>query len=117
MFRRRSTSASGLIRLLVAGTVLQVPLADCATFGPSPFGGNIPETTCFDFWSIVHFYSGYLIGGRLGSDRLADSAGLLILYEGAEPLFWPGFAENDLNQNCDVVIGTLGAAAAHGRGD
>jgi hypothetical protein len=99
--------------VLLGSTLLQAPLSECATFGLSPFGGPMREETCLDFWSLMHFFSGYQIGSYLGPDRLAESSGLLAIYEGAEPHFWPDFAENDLNQRCDVVVGTFGAIAAN----
>jgi hypothetical protein len=33
---------------------------------------------------------------------------LLTGYEVVEPQVWPGFNESELNQRCDVVVGSLG---------
>lgn len=74
--------------------------------------GIVEEKACADFWSAVHFGSGYYLGERLGEDRFLETMAILIAYELAEPHFWPGFGENRLNQDCDVVFGALGWAAA-----
>lgn len=115
MIRRtplRRLAVAGL-GLLAGSCLLQAPLGGCLTFGPSPFNNGGDEPTCFDFWSILHFWSGYQIGSALGPDHFAESAGLLALYEGVEVHIWPGFAEYPLNQNCDVAVGSAGIAAAY----
>ncbi len=85
--------------------------AGCGAFSPPLFAINDNKTTdqvCLDLWSLVHFGSGYYLGDELGNDSLAPTVGLLTAYELAEPHFWPGFNESELNQGCDVLVGTLG---------
>ncbi|MHC4698366.1 MAG: hypothetical protein ACYTFA_16660 [Planctomycetota bacterium] len=95
---------------LVAGVTL-VCTTGCGAFSPPLFAINDNKTTdqvCLDLWSLVHFGSGYYLGDELGDDSLVPTVGLLTAYELAEPHFWPGFNESELNQRCDVLVGTLG---------
>ncbi|MBU0719430.1 MAG: hypothetical protein KJ749_14375 [Planctomycetes bacterium] len=66
------------------------------------------EKACIDFWSTVHFGSGYLLGQELGEDSFFPTLLVLVEYEVAEPYFWVGWSENRLNQRCDIAIGALG---------
>ena len=88
--------------MLVAGVAL---VGACATPNDD---GIVEEKACVDIWSAVHVGSGYYLGERLGPDRGLETLGLLVGFELAEPQFWPGFGENRLNQQCDVVVGALG---------
>jgi hypothetical protein len=100
--------AVGLPALLTAG---------CGSFGDAPLLVGDPEVSaenvieeheCVDLWSIVHFGSGYLLGDRLGENSLFNTLAILTVYEIIEPEFWPGFGENQINQECDIVAGALG---------
>lgn len=70
--------------------------------------GVTVDKACIDFWSLVHFGSGYYLGEQLEEGGLAESMLLILWYEWLEPAFWPGFNENRLNQECDVVVGGIG---------
>jgi hypothetical protein len=69
---------------------------------------DIPEPACLDLWTPVHMASGYVMGAWLGDDSLGPTTTMLAGYELAEPHFWPGFNESQLNQACDVYTGALG---------
>lgn len=97
------------MQLLLAGLLSSSLLPGC---GMPNEEGIVEEKACADFWSAVHFGSGYYLGEQLGEDRFLETMAILIVYELAEPHFWPGFGENRLNQDCDVVFGALGWAAA-----
>jgi hypothetical protein len=34
--------------------------------------------------------------------------GLVTAWELAEPEFWPGWNESELNQDCDIIVGMFG---------
>ncbi len=68
----------------------------------------VAEDACLDLWSLVHIGSGYALGYDLDDESPLLPLGLLIAYEGAEPWFWPGWNESQVNQNCDIAVGTLG---------
>jgi|GEM_PF-2308670 len=71
--------------------------------------GTIPnEAACLDLWSLVHFSSGYMLGDQLGDASFVPTFGLLSGYEVIERDVWPGFDESRLNQNCDIVVGSIG---------
>lgn len=61
-----------------------------------------------DIWTVVHTGAGYYLGYRLEDDDLLSVFTMLTLYELTEPHFWPDFNESELNQRCDVIVGTVG---------
>jgi len=84
--------------------------AGCGAFtNPDEFASiDTVDKTCLDLWSLVHFGSGYYIGRGLDDEGVVDTVALLTAYEGFEPHFWPGADETQLNQECDIVVGTIG---------
>lgn len=87
---------------------------------PALFSINDNDTAdavCLDVWSPVHLASGYLLGDQQGDDSLVSALGVLTAFEFAEPHFFPGFNESDLNQTCDVVVGAVGWVAQRTLGD
>jgi hypothetical protein len=102
---------------LLIGMVACTALIGCGTeLGEAAFQHTVeagdPSVTvdraCIDFWSLVHFGSGYYLGERFEEEGLAESMLLIVWYEWLEPAFWPAFDENRLNQECDLVVGGLG---------
>lgn len=89
-----------------------VSIAGCGNSAPALFAldEDATDQACLDLWSFVHFGSGYYLGEELGGDNFVPVVGLLTAYEFAEPHFWPGFDESEVNQQCDVFVGTLGWA-------
>ncbi len=65
---------------------------------------------CLDFWTIVHFFSGYSLG--VAGEEKSFLPALVILwgYEVIEPDVWPGWFETEINQECDILVGWLGWA-------
>jgi hypothetical protein len=80
---------------------------------PSASQWGETNTGCLDQWSLVHFGSGFILGEALGDDRFFPSMAILVAWEIAEPLFWPG--ENGENQLCDIAVGGFGWAASTAR--
>lgn len=82
----------------------------CGALTPpaDPAPGDGVDRACLDIWSLAHFAAGYYLGQELDDPGFVDIEILLIDFEFIEPHFWPGWDESMLNQNCDVVVGTLG---------
>lgn len=59
-----------------------------------------------DWWSIVHFCSGLLLG--LICFDFETTLLLLIWWEIIEPHIWPGWNESPENQIVDIIVGMLG---------
>ena len=74
-----------------------------------------PDEEPLDWWSIVHFSSGFLLG-LLGLDFWA-ALRLLIWWEVVEPDSWPSWLESRENQLTDIFIGMVGWGLARGLQD
>ncbi len=80
-------------------------------------GVEIPEeddvagplnTACLDDWSLVHLGTGVMLGQVLGKQGWEIAESMLLGWEVVEPHVWPGFDESLFNQQCDIVVGSLG---------
>jgi hypothetical protein len=77
-----------------------------------------PDVGCLDAYSLAHFTGGFLLDQQFGNDAFLPSMAALVGWELIEPLVWPGYAETDLNVQCDLLLGVLGwmwAAPLKGR--
>ena len=105
----RSVSYPRVAFVLACGAVLGA--VGCGALGPPlvAYDDNAEgEDACLDLWSLVHLGSGTILAEAIGDDSFMPTLGLVTAWELAEPEFWPGWNESELNQNCDIIVGMFG---------